>query len=75
MRNSWIASKTVVMSAMRNLRERRPGKLCPRSETSSGRRPKYGIYSAHVWPLFGQRNAPTETLSETAELEGRERKI
>ena len=70
MRNSRAASKTVVMSAMRNLRKRCPGKLCPRSETSSGCRPKYGIYLAHVWPLFGQRNASTKTPSETAELGG-----
>ena len=42
----------------------------PRSETSSGRRPKYGIYLAPVWPLFGQRNASMKTPSETAELGG-----
>jgi hypothetical protein len=70
MRNSGTASKTVVMSATRNLRKRCPEKLCPRSETSSGCRPKYGIYSAHVWPLFGQRNAYTKTPSETAEPGG-----
>jgi hypothetical protein len=62
-----LLGKTVVMSAMRNLHN---GKLCPRSETCSGCRPKCGIYLAHVWPLFGQRNASTKTPSETAELGG-----